>query len=188
MEYRLEFITALELVGRAFNEVVDKGHPRPVIVGGAAVEYYTGGAVVSGDFDIVTAAETTLVKALMNQGFRTEDRTKHLLRGYYHPDLAIGVEIVGRLLMDASADSSRVVVVQISEASGVAMVSVEDLIADRMGQFASTPEGVKAMLDQATKLYEFAQHIDEAYLDTRIRTETFGSFDLKYLLARTGKP
>jgi len=112
MEYRLEFITALELVGRAFNEVVDKGHPRPITVGGAAVEYYTGGAVVS----------------------------------------------------------------------------VEDLIADRMGQFASTPEGVKAMLDQATKLYEFAQHIDEANLDTRIRTETLGSFDLKYLLARTGKP
>jgi hypothetical protein len=188
MEYRPEFVTALELVGRAFNEVVAMGHPRPVIVGGAAVEYYTGGAVVSGDFDIVTAAETTLVEALLNQGFRTEDRAEHLLRGYYHPDLAIAVEIVGRSLFDGNADSSRVVVVQITEASDVAMVSVEDLIADRMGQFASTSEGVKAMLDQAIKLYQFAQYIDEPYLDARIRTETLGSFDLKYLLARTGKP
>ena len=34
------------------------GYPRPILVGGAAVEFYTGGAVVSGDFDIVTPAET----------------------------------------------------------------------------------------------------------------------------------
>jgi hypothetical protein len=188
MEFRPEFVAALELVGRAFNEVVAKGHPRPVIVGGAAVEYYTGGAVVSGDFDIVTAAETVLAQALVGQGFRREDRPEHLLGGYYHPDLAIAVEIVGRSLFDGNADTSRVAVVQITQASGVAMVCVEDLIADRMGQFASTPDGVKAMLDQAIKLYQFAQDIDRPYLDARIRTETLGSFDLQYLLARIGSP
>jgi len=67
-QFRPEFVTALEILGRAFELVVAGGHPRPVLVGGAAVEFYTGGAITSGDFDVVTAADLALEKALVVQG------------------------------------------------------------------------------------------------------------------------
>jgi hypothetical protein len=37
-EFRKEFIQALELLARAFERVVQAGYPRPILVGGAAVE------------------------------------------------------------------------------------------------------------------------------------------------------
>jgi hypothetical protein len=101
-EFRKEFIQALELLARAFERVVQDGYSRPILVGGAAVEFYTGGAVVSGDFDIVTPAEDALQRALLAEGFRKEDRPGWLLRGYYHPELAMGVEVVGRALFDVN--------------------------------------------------------------------------------------
>ncbi len=57
MVYRREFVEALVLLADAFERVVASGHARPVLVGGAAVEFYTGGAVVSGDFDVVPDAQ-----------------------------------------------------------------------------------------------------------------------------------
>jgi len=46
--YRPEFLNALRLLGEAFDDVVKAGHGRPVLVGGAAVEFYSGGALVEG--------------------------------------------------------------------------------------------------------------------------------------------
>lgn len=66
------------------------GFARPVLVGGAAVEFYTGGAVVSGDFDIVAGSLGPIEAALIELGFVRENRQGHLLRGLYHPALLIG--------------------------------------------------------------------------------------------------
>src|SRR5258708_733620 len=52
--FRLEFIEALRLLALACEEVATRGYERPVLVGGAAVEFHTGGAVASGDFDFVS--------------------------------------------------------------------------------------------------------------------------------------
>ncbi len=38
------YIEALRLRSRAFDIAEQRGAPRPVIVGGSAVEFYTGGA------------------------------------------------------------------------------------------------------------------------------------------------
>jgi len=180
-EFRKEFVEALELLARAFERVVQNGYSRPVLVGGAAVEFYTGGAVVSGDFDIVTQAEEALGQALLAEGFRREDRPGWLLRGYYHPELALGVEIVGRALFEGQADESRVLIVQVTPEAAVALAPVEDLIADRMGQFASTASGVGEMLEQAIRLLQLAPWVDEEYLNRRIATETADAYDLRYL-------
>src|SRR5579872_4766301 len=184
MEYREEFVQALGLVGLACEEVVAKGFARPILVGGAAVEYYTGGAITSGDFDFVASSDTALAAALLAQGFRAEDREGYLRRGYYHPDLAIAVEIVGRTLFGGKGDPARVAIVEVSQDSEVAVVAVEDLISDRMGQYCSTPEGVKEMLDQAIKLHQLAPSLDDAYLDKRIQTETLGACNLALLRAK----
>jgi len=58
------------------------------------------------------------------------------------------------------------------------------MIADRIGQYASTTNRVPAMLDQAVKLFRLADQLDETYLDRRIRDETLGELDLKYLKAQ----
>ncbi len=44
--FREEYVKALELLAKAFECVAAKGRERPVIVGGAAVEFYTGGKIL----------------------------------------------------------------------------------------------------------------------------------------------
>jgi hypothetical protein len=112
-EFRPEFESVLEIVGRAFERVVAQGRSRPVIVGGAAVEYYTGGAIMSGDCDIVAVADMAFEAALLAEGFRREDRPGHVQRGFYHPDFAIGIEIVGDSLFGGETDASRINVIDL---------------------------------------------------------------------------
>lgn len=57
------------------------------------------------------------------------------------------------------------------------MIAVEDLIADRMGQFASgsAPE----MREQAQALLTLYPDADRAYLERRIREETLGEHGIE---------
>ena len=181
-EFREDFIQGLILLASAVDSFVGRGFGHPVLVGGAAVEFYTGGAVVSGDFDFVTPWHEAFGAALEEVGFRREDRPGWLLRGYYHPELAIGVELVSGTLFDGRADRAKVRLVTVSDdGKAVPIVAVEDLIADRLGQFCSTPQGVKEMLEQAILLFNLAEMPDEDYLDRRIREETDGKFGLGFL-------
>src|SRR6202035_4638761 len=138
--------------------VVAAGHARPVLVGGASVEFYTGGAITSGDFDVVTGAQPALEAALIEIGFHGEDRTGRLLRGLYHPALAIGVEIVSGPLFDGLTDRARILIVEIG-GHELALPPVEDMIADRMGQHAAIERGVHEMLQQAVALFLLADEI-----------------------------
>lgn len=188
MEFREQYSKALELLGRAVEAMLRQGLEPPILVGGGAVEFYTSGAIFSGDFDVVTASEEAFERAIVAEGFRREDRSNRLLRGYYHPELVIGIEIVGSRLLDGNADRSRISMVTIGPDSKVAIISVEDIIADRMGQFSSSRQGVREMLDQAAALFNLASEMDENYLDARIRQETSGQFDLAFLKANGSKP
>ena len=62
---------------------------------------------------------------------------------------------------------------------GVRMLSLEDMIADRMGQFASGT--ARDMLDQARKLLTLVSDANRDYLDRRIRTETDGDYGVEDL-------
>ena len=188
--HRPEFVKALQLLAKAFDEVVASGFERPIIVGGAAVEFYTGGAVVSGDFDVISAAGDELYRALLKQGFERPSGPGALLRGVHHPALGLGVEIVSGQLFDGASDKARVRIVSIG-ANEVRMLPVEDLIADRMGQFAAPANADLEMLGQAVILYRIARQnladpLDEEYLDARIRQETAGSLDLAFLIGKAG--
>ena len=52
--YRPEFEAALRLFARMSQEMAESGHARPILVGGAAAEYYTQSALSTGDFDLCT--------------------------------------------------------------------------------------------------------------------------------------
>lgn len=73
----------------------------------------------------------------------------------------------------------RLQLVDIVDGKAVVVAPVEDLIADRMGQYASgaAPE----MLGQAIRLLQLADRLDDAYLDKRIRDDSSGIYDLTYL-------
>ena len=181
MPYRDAFVSVLKAISRAFDIVESEGHPRPVIVGGAAVELYTQGAIVSGDIDVVTPWQEALETALERVGFERSIGFGAFARGFQHPDLGFGIEVVGSALMEGSADQDRLLIVDLDEHSNVTFIAIEDLIADRMGQYDAPPNMREDMLQQAAALLKLAENLDNAYLDKRIREETAGDFGLEFL-------
>ncbi len=171
----------LALLGKASGELVERGLAPPIIVGGAAVEYYTGAAIMTGDFDIVCAADESLKESLIRLGFREEDRHGRILKGLYHPDLLLAVEVVSGTFFDSRADRDRLSAIKLDGGGEVFIASVEDMIADRLGQYASSPRGVPEMLRQAVILLQLAEDIDEDYLDRRIKDETDDQYNLEFL-------
>ncbi|MBO6888138.1 MAG: hypothetical protein JJ871_08730 [Thalassospira sp.] len=69
----------------------------------------------------------------------------------------------------------------LDEHSNVTFIAIEDLIADRMGQYDAPPNMREDMLEQAAALLKLAENLDNAYLDKRIREETAGDFGLEFL-------
>jgi len=182
MAFRPEYIAALKLLGQAFEALQDRGYGRPVLTGGAAVEFHTGGAVVSGDFDVLTPATRELGEELLKLGF-SRPSAGHLMKGWTHPEYEIGVEVVSGQLFDGNADHDKLLLVDLGE-SRITIVSVEDMIADRLGQSNASPQGVPVFEEQAVFLYKMAQDIDEQYLERRIRTEKLGEYGLSDLKER----
>lgn len=176
MGFRPEFLTSLELLACAFEALEQSGRARPVVVGGAAVEFWTGGEVTTGDFDVATPHQKALEDELLALGF--EKRGGLDVGGFLsHPQTHMAVEVVSSSLFDGRADSSRVRIIDL-QLGAVAVVSIEDIIADRMGQFVSTPQGVPEMKVQAIMLAQLAVGLDLTYLDRRIQEESSG--DLGY--------
>ena len=179
MPYREAYTEALKLLGIAFDRVAENGMPRPVLVGGAAVEFYTQGFAVSGDFDLASPVQNAVEKELRAVGFQ-RPRTGQLMRGLVHPDLLFGVEVVATVPFGGKADKDRYLLVDTG--SGVVqMIAPEDIIADRMGQHASPPGGDPEMLGQAVAVYKLADSLDLDYLEKRIQDETSGRYSPKDL-------
>ena len=101
-------------------------------------------------------------------------------RGWIHPELKLGFEVVSDNLLDGMADRDRIELLEFAPDGEVAVISVEDIIADRMGQFASgtAPD----MREQARRLFILHNQADISYMDKRIRYESGGDYgvaDLK---------
>lgn len=172
--YRAEFEAALTLLARMSDEMVRLGYARPVLVGGAAVEYYSQSAISTGDFDLCTPRQPQFEAIMQRYGFVRPSGRGKATRGWIHPELALGFEIVASVPFDGALDREHILLIEgLGPACGFAIIAVEDVIADRMGQFASgsAPE----MLVQARALLALHPDADMAYLERRIREETNGS-------------
>jgi hypothetical protein len=167
---RPEFLAALRLFARVSRTMVEQGLGAPVLVGGGAAELYSGSAINTGDFDVVTGFQEAFGEALLREGFQRPIGPGHAPLGWHHPELKLGFEVVSSTLLDGLADRERVRLFSFAEDGWVAVISVEDMIADRMGQYASgtAPE----MLDQARTLFALYPDADLDYLERRIREET----------------
>lgn len=177
--YRPEFVDALRIFAEASAEVEKAGFAAPVLVGGAAAELYSGSAVATGDFDVVIARQDVFEQALIRLGFVPPSGSGASTRGWVHPKLGLGFDVVGSTLLDGLADRDRVRLFSVDDGKRFAVISVEDLIADRMGQFASgsAPE----MLDQARTLFNLYGDADVPYMERRIREETLNEYGVEDL-------
>jgi hypothetical protein len=156
-------------------------HARPVLIGGGAVEFYIGGAVASGDFDVVTGARAELEQALFGRGFVRPAVPGSLRRGLVHPGSGMSVAVVSGRLFDGHSDVGRIRIIELASGESLNVPPVEDMIADRMGQFNARAGDDADMLAQALVLYRVSREnleirLDEAYLHTRIRAETLGDY------------
>lgn len=177
--YRPEFEEALRLFAKVSEAVENAGFQRPILVGGAAAELYSGSAIATGDFDVVTARQDVLEKALLKHGFEKPSGVGVLTRGWVHPDLHLGFEVVGSELLDGHADRDKVLLIAVQDGEQFAVIAVEDLIADRMGQYHSgtAPE----MLQQAKILFSLYKDADRSYMERRIREETASKYGVAEL-------
>ncbi len=105
--WRPEFLEALRLLARASDALHTRGLPRPVLVGGGAVEIYTGNAVMTGDIDVVSPVQPELEEELLRLGFQRPSGAGQSLRGLIHPALALGFEVIGSIPMDGASDPAR---------------------------------------------------------------------------------
>lgn len=186
MPFRPEFREALILFATAIQRLRMRGIEAPILVGGAAVELFTGGQVTSGDFDFVSASKDEFFKELLALGFVRPAGVGWLDRSLFHPDLGFGVQVVSGFLMDGQADRSRVRVLRLDEKDGgreAWVIPIEDLIADRMAQALAVPGRIrKDMQNQSIRLYQLADVVDNDYLNSRIKTETGDEASLATLL------
>ncbi|OZA62467.1 MAG: hypothetical protein B7X78_06355 [Sphingomonadales bacterium 39-62-4] len=58
--YRPEFTAALRLFAQVSEAMQTRGFSRPVLVGGAAAEFWSLSAISTGDFDICTPRQDIL--------------------------------------------------------------------------------------------------------------------------------
>lgn len=156
-----------------------RGYDAPILVGGAAVEIYSNSAIGTGDFDIVTARQEEFEEELQRLGFIRPSGPGKATRGWIHPDFMLGFEVVSSTLLDGMADRGRVALIDLDVDGYAAIVSIEDMIADRMGQYASgtAPD----MLEQARRLFILHADADHDYMDVRIRYESAGDYGVSTL-------
>ena len=99
-------------------------------------------------------------------------------KGLVHPGLALGFEVVATTPMDGNVDRAHILLVQpIGESAQFRVISLEDLIADRMGQYASGT--ARDRLNQAQLLLSLHPDADLEYLDRRVREESAGDYGVE---------
>ena len=178
--WRSEFLDALRMLARLSEALARRGLPRPVLVGGGAVEFYTGSAVMTGDIDVTSPVQPELEEELRKLGFVRPSGPGKSTRGWVHPDIGLGFEVVGNSPMRDTPDEIRIRLVEpIDREPPVRILSLEDMIADRMGQYASGT--AREMLEQARQLLPLVSEANRDYLERRIRTETMGDYGVEDL-------
>lgn len=178
--WRPEFVEALRLLAQASDAMARRGLPRPVLVGGGAVEFYTASALMTGDIDVTTPAQAEFEAELASLGFARPQGPGHTPLGWIHPGLKLGFEVVADVPFDGATEAARQLLVEpIGSEAQFRILAVEDIIADRMGQYSSG--SAPDMLAQAQALLRLHRDVDRVYLDVRIRHETAGEHGIDAL-------
>ena len=178
--YRPEFEAALRLFARVSEAMHEQGFQRPILVGGAAAEFYSQSAINTGDFDLCTPRQDALEAEMQKAGFVKPSGAGQVTKGWIHPELLLGFEVVANVPMDGGYDRKTLALIEnFTDEGAFVVISVEDLIADRMGQYASGT--AQDRLQQAQTLYRLHPSLDKVYLERRIREETINDYGIEAL-------
>jgi hypothetical protein len=107
------------------KQITAMGADMPIVVGGEALEIYTQGNYTTGDIDIKCSYEE-MEKTLHAMGFRKRGRA------FYNEELDIYVDWMGATLEEGAEAEERTVLVEINDNYIVRLISIEDLIVDRL--------------------------------------------------------
>lgn len=105
--WRPEFLKALALLARASDAMHARGLPRPVLVGGGAAEYWSGSALMTGDIDLISPVQKELEDELRRLGFDRPSGAGRSLRGWVHPTLGLGFEVVASSPLGGGLETAR---------------------------------------------------------------------------------
>jgi hypothetical protein len=167
-----DYIRALERLSLAFGAYESATGVPPVLVGGAAAAVRTGGQFMSADLDVVAADERAFSRAMASAGFVAEARTGKMESGWYHPNFpAYAVDLVSDSYFDGRGDRDRLLRLIVRDYATLVLPASEDLIADRLGQYAAATRADDSRLLQAQALLRLAKDIDHSYLLRRIGEE-----------------
>lgn len=198
--WRANFVDALRLLGRAAARL-PFGVPDPVVCGAAAVELYTGGLFPATDLELLAVEARPLAAELLAVGFRWAERPLRRDRGFWHPEFAIGVEIIEGLADVSLAALSNVLrVVLDGPAQDAAdpiqiwlkVVGIEDLLAEQISSWMarkSPAEDISARIHALDALSRagVAGRLRAGYLQRRVAWETRGEIVLGSWLSGEGR-
>jgi hypothetical protein len=178
------YVALLIILAEVFGRYESETGHSPILVGGGAVALQTQGAFMSGDLDLYAPSDAALETALLHAGFVSEERRGRLAGGFYHPEFPeYGVEAISGQLFDGRADRNRLIRVLFQDHRGIVIPSFEDMIADRLGQYAASNLRDHSRFAQAQLLFRLADDLDLGYLQSRVADE---GGDLSLLSGKEG--
>ncbi len=140
------------------KELKQKNILTPIIVGGSALEIYTGGFYLTGDIDIVSPYREEIEKLLLDTGY-----FKKVGKNLISDKLGLFLEIVDEKL---AGDLSKVTTIKLKEDLEIKVIGVEDLIIDRLN--ACVHWSSYSDCEWAEILFEeYKNNIDIQYLKNR---------------------
>ncbi|NPA54680.1 MAG: hypothetical protein GXO21_08465 [Aquificae bacterium] len=144
------------------QKLKEKSIPLPIIVGGSALEIYTGGFYLTGDIDLVSPYKKELENIILSSSF-----FKKVGKNLISDELGLFVEIVDEKL---AGSLDKINTISINENFDIKVIGLEDLIIDRLNACVhwksySDCEWAEVLLE------EFKEKIDFKYLKERAEKE-----------------
>ena len=131
-----------------------------ILVGGQAIDLYTGGTFATSDIDLLVTNKTVTEKLLNKFGFGKEGGV------WFNRDLNIVIQVI---TTPYSGDLSRLKKVRVKDFE-LRVAAPEDLIIGRLYSSKVLNSNPQLDLEQAVTLLNlFAESIDNAYLDEQAK-------------------
>lgn len=162
-------------------DVFDCYHKRTgdqaVIVGGCAVSIYTIGQFQSADIDFIVKHDHCLNEVFLANNFYREHGPNRFLFGFYHSCFPqFGFQPVSGPLFDGKPVRTNQIF--LNEHLSLCLPSIEDMIADRLAQYAAGSVTDRSRLNQAQAMFDLNPQLDQEYLFKRISEESGNVEDL----------
>jgi hypothetical protein len=110
------------------EEITERGGQMPIVVGGEALELYTQGSYTTGDIDL--KAPYTITEAVLREwGFTKRGRV------WLNESYDLYIDLLGEKLEEGAEAEKRTEVIEIADGKTIRVLSIEDLIIDRLNAF-----------------------------------------------------